>query len=101
MNYLAAVVGIADGLSRGDDRDRPTDAAVGLNNLSENRDQRCDEAVPGQPTRPEATAGSACRAFGAGRCANLVQVLQGLQAGDRIITSEIGEWQGQDRILLK
>ena len=30
-----------------------------------------------------------------------VQVLQGLQAGDRIITSEIAEWQGQDRILLK
>jgi HlyD family secretion protein len=30
-----------------------------------------------------------------------VQVLQGLQAGDRIITSEVGEWQGQDRILLK
>jgi HlyD family secretion protein len=32
---------------------------------------------------------------------NDLQVLQGLQAGDRIITSEIGEWQGQDRILLK
>lgn len=32
---------------------------------------------------------------------NHMQVLQGLQAGDRIITSEIGEWQGQDRILLK
>jgi len=32
---------------------------------------------------------------------NYVQVLAGLQAGDRIITSEIGEWQGQDRILLK
>lgn len=32
---------------------------------------------------------------------NYLQVLQGLQAGDRIITSEIGEWQGQDRILLK
>jgi HlyD family secretion protein len=32
---------------------------------------------------------------------NYMQVLQGLQAGDRIITSEIGEWQGQDRILLK
>jgi multidrug efflux pump subunit AcrA (membrane-fusion protein) len=30
-----------------------------------------------------------------------IQVLQGLQAGDRIITSEIGEWQGQERILLK
>jgi multidrug efflux pump subunit AcrA (membrane-fusion protein) len=30
-----------------------------------------------------------------------LQVLQGLQAGDRIITSEVGEWQGQDRILLK
>jgi HlyD family secretion protein len=30
-----------------------------------------------------------------------LQVLQGLQAGDRIITSEIGEWQGQERILLK
>ena len=32
---------------------------------------------------------------------NYMQVLQGLQAGDRIITSEIGEWQGKDRILLK
>ena len=32
---------------------------------------------------------------------NHLQVLQGLQAGDRIITSEIGEWQGHDRILLK
>ena len=32
---------------------------------------------------------------------NHVQVLEGLQAGDRIITSEIGEWQGQERILLK
>jgi HlyD family secretion protein len=32
---------------------------------------------------------------------NHMQVLQGLDAGDRIITSEIGEWQGQDRILLK
>ena len=30
-----------------------------------------------------------------------LQVLGGLQAGDRIITSEVGEWQGQDRILLK
>ena len=30
-----------------------------------------------------------------------LQVLQGLQPGDQIITSEIGEWQGQDRILLK
>jgi multidrug efflux pump subunit AcrA (membrane-fusion protein) len=29
-----------------------------------------------------------------------LQVLQGLDAGDRIITSEIGEWQDQDRILL-
>ena len=32
---------------------------------------------------------------------NDLQVLQGLQAGDRIITSEIGEWQGQERVLLK
>jgi multidrug efflux pump subunit AcrA (membrane-fusion protein) len=32
---------------------------------------------------------------------NAIQVLDGLQAGDRIITSEIGEWQGEDRILLK
>jgi HlyD family secretion protein len=32
---------------------------------------------------------------------NYLQVLQGLQPGDQIITSEIGEWQGQDRILLK
>jgi HlyD family secretion protein len=32
---------------------------------------------------------------------NYLQVLSGLEAGDRIITSEIGEWQGQDRILLK
>jgi HlyD family secretion protein len=32
---------------------------------------------------------------------NYLQVLQGLQPGDRIITSEIGEWQSQDRILLK
>lgn len=30
-----------------------------------------------------------------------LQVLRGLAAGDRIITSEIGEFQGQDRILLK
>ena len=32
---------------------------------------------------------------------NYLQVLQGLEPGDRIITSEIAEWQGQDRILLK
>lgn len=32
---------------------------------------------------------------------NYVQILQGLQAGDRIITSEIGQWQGQERVLLK
>jgi HlyD family secretion protein len=32
---------------------------------------------------------------------NHLQVLQGLKAGDRIITSEIGEWQDQERILLK
>ncbi len=32
---------------------------------------------------------------------NYLQVLEGLEAGDRIITSEIGEWQDQDRILLK
>lgn len=30
-----------------------------------------------------------------------LQVLQGLQEGDRIITSEIGEWQGEERILLQ
>lgn len=30
-----------------------------------------------------------------------LQVLSGLQAGDRIITSEIGEWHDQERILLK
>lgn len=32
---------------------------------------------------------------------NHLQVLHGLEAGDRIITSEIGEWQDQERILLK
>lgn len=32
---------------------------------------------------------------------NYLQVLQGLQAGDRIITSEVGEWQDHERILLK
>jgi len=32
---------------------------------------------------------------------NHLQVLQGLEAGDRIITSEIGEWQDQERILVK
>jgi HlyD family secretion protein len=32
---------------------------------------------------------------------NAMQVLQGLQAGDRIITSEVGEWQDEQRILLK
>jgi RND family efflux transporter MFP subunit len=31
---------------------------------------------------------------------NHVQVLSGLDAGDRIITSEIGEWRDQERILL-
>ncbi|MBA3562913.1 MAG: efflux RND transporter periplasmic adaptor subunit [Gammaproteobacteria bacterium] len=31
---------------------------------------------------------------------NYLQALQGLEAGDRIITSEIGEWQGEERILL-
>jgi len=31
---------------------------------------------------------------------NEVQVLDGLAPGDRIITSEIGEWQDQERILL-
>ncbi len=30
-----------------------------------------------------------------------LQVLQGLHAGDRIITSEASEWQGHERILLK
>lgn len=30
-----------------------------------------------------------------------MQVLGGLSKGDRLITSETGEWQGQDRILLK
>jgi HlyD family secretion protein len=30
-----------------------------------------------------------------------LQVVNGLRAGDRIITSETGEWQGQDRVLLK
>ncbi len=30
-----------------------------------------------------------------------MQVLSGLSEGDRLITSETGEWQGQDRILLK
>lgn len=32
---------------------------------------------------------------------NHLQVQSGLEAGDRIITSEVGEWQGQERILLK
>ena len=32
---------------------------------------------------------------------NYLQVLQGLQAGDQIITSEIGAWQDQQRILIK
>jgi multidrug resistance efflux pump len=32
---------------------------------------------------------------------NHLQVLHGLQAGDRIITSEVGEFQNQERILLK
>ena len=32
---------------------------------------------------------------------NHLQVLQGLEAGDRIITSEVGEWQDETRILLK
>lgn len=31
---------------------------------------------------------------------NHVQVLDGLKAGDRIITSEVGEWQDKDRILI-
>lgn len=31
---------------------------------------------------------------------NHVQVLEGLRAGDRIITSEIGEWQDKERILI-
>jgi HlyD family secretion protein len=32
---------------------------------------------------------------------NHLQVLRGLRAGDRIITSEIGEFQNQERVLLK
>jgi hypothetical protein len=32
---------------------------------------------------------------------NQLQVLPGLKAGDRIITSEVGEWRDQERILLK
>jgi hypothetical protein len=32
---------------------------------------------------------------------NHLQVLEGLRAGDRIITSEVGDWQDQDRILLE
>jgi len=40
--------------------------------------------------------------IGAGKVSlNQLQVLHGLKAGDRIITSEIGEWQDQERILLK
>jgi len=31
---------------------------------------------------------------------NQIQVLDGLDVGDRIITSEIGEWQDQERVLL-
>lgn len=31
---------------------------------------------------------------------NYLQVMQGLEAGDRIITSEIGEWQDEERVLL-
>jgi HlyD family secretion protein len=31
---------------------------------------------------------------------NYLQVLQGLEAGDRIITSEVGEWQDEERVLL-
>jgi HlyD family secretion protein len=31
---------------------------------------------------------------------NYLQVLQGLRAGDRIITSDIGEWQDKERILI-
>jgi HlyD family secretion protein len=31
---------------------------------------------------------------------NHLQVLQGLRAGDRIITSDIGEWQDKERILI-
>jgi hypothetical protein len=31
---------------------------------------------------------------------NHVQVLAGLSAGDRIITSEIDEWQSESRILI-
>jgi multidrug efflux pump subunit AcrA (membrane-fusion protein) len=31
---------------------------------------------------------------------NYLQVLEGLRAGDRIITSEIGEWQDQERVLI-
>jgi multidrug efflux pump subunit AcrA (membrane-fusion protein) len=31
---------------------------------------------------------------------NYLQVLGGLKAGDRIITSEIGEWQDQERVLI-
>ena len=32
---------------------------------------------------------------------NYMQVIQGLEAGNRIITSEIGEFQDQERLLLK
>jgi hypothetical protein len=31
---------------------------------------------------------------------NYLQVLQGLRAGDRIITSDMGEWQDKERILI-
>ena len=32
---------------------------------------------------------------------DLMQVKGGLAEGDKIITSETGEWQGQEKILLK
>ncbi len=32
---------------------------------------------------------------------NHLQILEGLKAGDRIITTDVGEWQDQERILLK
>ena len=31
---------------------------------------------------------------------NYLQILEGLNAGDRIITSEVGEWQHEERILI-
>jgi len=68
-------------------RDEAFNGAVGREYLQTARARRFEKDHWRPPRRP-------------GLSINYLQVLQGLQAGDRIITSDIGEWQDKERILI-